>query len=443
MKATASRKVGVVYEAQGKRNAEAWQRGAREAMGRMGNNAQAQVRVTVSNLNDLMDSDRRDLLSICLDVDPANPENQHSVPAYKIWARHAVKEIVDGLPRSARRSAKDVVARILAYVDALHPKGRSVALFPGKGFWREYVLPVPIRNRIRYGRPDVLPILWALDEYKPYAILAAYHDHASLFRASLGRTALILEETLDLDTSDWRFASGRQPTRARAMGTGAGRGLQGDTFEARVDERVHRFWSRVAETAARLLDDLSVDRLVIAGPEEGAHAIRASLPAPSRPKVVGLLPLPSYAGWAEIRDRTLPLALAEEHRRDTELVRAVVEGAASNRGAVRGTAATLYALMQGQARAVVMQWEFDDMAWECVRCGYVDVAGVDACPTCGGPMEATTISLILPRLVRRCGAEFQLVDTRAASGFHPHEPVGALLRYAGTPVMSAGTTLSG
>lgn len=409
----------------------------------MGNNALARVKVTVSNLNELMDSDRRDLLSIYLDVDPTNPENQHSVPAYKIWARHAVKETVDGLPRSARRSTKDAVARILAHVDALHPQGRGVALFAGKGFWREYVLPVPIGNRIRYGRPDVLPILWALDEYKPYAILAAYHDRASLFRASLRRTTLILEETLDLDTSDWRFASGRQPTHARAMGTGAGRGLQTDTFEARVDEHVHRFWSRVAETAARLLDDLNVDRLIIAGPEEGAHAIRASLPELSRRKVVGLLPLPSYAGWAEIRDRTLPVALAEEHRRDTDLVRAVVEGAASKRGAVRGTVATLHALMQGQARTVVMYWEFEDMAWECVRCGYVDVSGCDACPTCGGPMEATTISLILPRLVRRCGAELQLVDTRAASSFHPHEPVGALLRYAHIPLLSADTTLSG
>ena len=381
------------------------------------------------DLTELVDSDRKDILSVCLDVDPAKAENQHAIPAYRIWARHAVREIVDGLPRTVRRHGKDAATRILACIDALHPEGRGLALFAGRRFWREYMLSVPIRNRVRYGRPDVLPVLAALDEYKPYAILAAYRDHASLFTASLGRTALLLQETLDLDTSDWRFASGRQPTHARATGTGAGRGLQGDTFEARVDEHVRRFWAAAAEAAAHALDGLGIDRLIIAGPEEGVHAVRASLPASQQRKVVGLVPLPAYAGWAEIRNRTLPVALAEEHRRDAELVQSVVERAATKSGAVVDSAATLEALMKGRALTVVMRWDYDDMAWECPRCGYVDVLGVDACPTCGGPMDATTLSLLLPRLVRRCGAELQLVGEPAAARFHPHEPVGALLRY--------------
>src|SRR3990172_2390343 len=86
------------------------------------------------------------------------------------------------------------------------------------------VLPVPLTNRAQYGRPDVVPVLWAVDEYEPYAILAVDREHARILIAYLGRTTTVDEETLELDTSDWRFKAGRQPSfTGRGGGGGSGR----------------------------------------------------------------------------------------------------------------------------------------------------------------------------------------------------------------------------
>ena len=52
------------------------------------------------------------------------------------------------------------------------------------------MLPVPLRHHVAYGRPDVLPLLWAMDEYQPYAILAVTRERARL----LGGTCTIDRE---------------------------------------------------------------------------------------------------------------------------------------------------------------------------------------------------------------------------------------------------------
>ena len=57
-------------------------------------------------------------------------------------------------------------------------------------------------------------------------------EHARILIAYLGRTATVDEETLELDTSDWRFKAGRQPAFTARGGMGAGRGAQRDRCRA-------------------------------------------------------------------------------------------------------------------------------------------------------------------------------------------------------------------
>src|SRR3990170_2061003 len=137
------------------------------------------------DLADLIEAERADVLSVSLDVDPSRPEHQGQNPAYRIWLRNALRQTLEAIPKEARRGADELA---------------------------QYVLPVPLTNRAQYGRPDVVPVLWAVDEYEPYAILAVDREHARILIAYLGRTTTVDEETLELDTSDWRFKAGRQPS---------------------------------------------------------------------------------------------------------------------------------------------------------------------------------------------------------------------------------------
>lgn len=107
-----------------------------------------------------------------------------------------------------------MAARIVRLLRS-RPRGRGVAVYAAPDMWRTYILPVPLQNRARYGRPDIMPLLWAIDEYEPYAILVVDREHARVAVTYLGRSAIVDKEELWLNRRSWRFASGRPPTFTR------------------------------------------------------------------------------------------------------------------------------------------------------------------------------------------------------------------------------------
>jgi rubrerythrin len=381
-------------------------------------------------LADLIEMDRRDVLSLTLDVDPTKPENQHGRPAYKVWLGSALHDLLEGLTAEDRKAAREPVERIVAHVERALLESRGLAIFAAPGLWQEFALPVSLPSRIRYGRPDVIPVLWALDEHEPYAILAVFRDRAAVLIVRLGRASVIQEETFELDTSDWRFKAGRQPTFTKQSGGGASRGAAPDAHAARVEEQVRRFWRRAAEEAASLLRDQGIGRLIIAGPEEAAHAVRELLPEFARKTVVSLVPVRSSAGPDEIRERTLPVALAEERRREAELVAQILNDAARGAGAVVGPADTIAALRRGQVQTVVADRDVNAEVWYCANCGFTSKTEVRRCPVCGAPVARVRLAEILPLLARRTGARLELADGPAAAALRPHDGIGGVLRYA-------------
>ncbi|MGH2372149.1 MAG: VLRF1 family aeRF1-type release factor [bacterium] len=385
------------------------------------------------DLSDLVATDRRDVLSIYLDVDPTKPENQSAHPAYVIWLRNALRDILNGLSKEDRRTLGATAQELENFVASTRPAGRGLVLFAAPGLWRQHFLPVPVSNHAAYGRPNTMPLLWTIDEYEPYAILFIDSEHARILAAYLGRTAVVEEEALELDTSDWRFKAGRPPTFTKAAGTGASRGAQRDTFEARVEDHVRRFWQSAADATAKWLDELQIGRLIIGGPETATSAVREMLPEHAHDSVVGLVPLPAYSDVSEIRERTLPVALAAERRREDELVAQLLDLAGAHSGGVVGKAATLNALQQGQAMMLVADRELTGTVWQCVECNYVSVDATDRCAVCGGAVEEFELPQLLPLLAYRSGAAIELVGKDAAERLRAHEGLGALLRYVQAP----------
>jgi len=110
------------------------------------------------DVSDLLNSPRRDVLSIALDVDPTKPENQAEPPAYRIWLRNELRALLDQLPKDERKRIKEIIGRVEAFIEQERPQGRGLAIFAADDLWRVHVLPVPLRNLVRFGRPDVLPL---------------------------------------------------------------------------------------------------------------------------------------------------------------------------------------------------------------------------------------------------------------------------------------------
>lgn len=47
----------------------------------------------------LLKSDRRDVLSVALDLDPTQPEHQSPHPAYRTWLRETFQHMLETVPR--------------------------------------------------------------------------------------------------------------------------------------------------------------------------------------------------------------------------------------------------------------------------------------------------------------------------------------------------------
>ncbi|MDR7481712.1 MAG: VLRF1 family aeRF1-type release factor [Armatimonadota bacterium] len=351
-----------------------------------------------TDLDDLLAMDRDDVLSVALNTDPARPENQAAHPAYQIWLTNALRDLLAELPARRRRQARPTVERVTHYVATWKPAGRGIALFAARGLWRTLTLQVPLPHRVRYGQPDVTAVLEALDEHRPYAILAVDHRRARLALGYLGNATLLAEEKLDLHTEYWRRTTGRRPTAARRLGEGAGRGNQHDEFDARLEAHYRAFWEHVAHEAERAMAARGLDRLVIGGPAEAASAVARLLPPDRRRTVVATVPLPLYRGLPEMLRRTLQVAVEAERRRDRALVADALEAAGSQR-AVLGWPAVHEALRVGQVHALV----------------------VDRTVLARHPE--------LPRSARAAGARLELVDADAAAPLHAHGGIAALLRH--------------
>ncbi len=350
------------------------------------------------DIAELLQTDRKDVLSVYLDTDGRKPENQRTKPAYAVWAQHALRDALKDLSGDALRQASKSARRILAIVTRQSPEGRGLIIFAAPGLWKEYHLPLPVPNRIRYGAPDVTTLIDLTDQYRPYAILVVDHEHARILQAYLGETTVVEEDMLDLHTEDWRTMAGRRPTSTRQMGVGVGRGNQRDTFDARVDAHRRRFLATVARATARFMHDKGIERLIISGAEDVTSEVRQALPPEARDKVVGVVAPEAHAGMAEIRDRTLAVALAAEQRQDAGLVSAVLDHVAWG-GGVAGIQPTLEALTQGRVLTLV-----------------VDRHVLSEMPT-------------LPLMARRHGACLAPVQGLPAHGLRAHGGIGAILRY--------------
>ncbi len=378
-----------------------------------------------TDVEELLSLDRTDVLSVHLDTDPTKPENQRPEPAYRIWARKAVLELAERAGASARKWLMGLADRVDARLRDDRPRGRGLVLYAADNLWREYVLPVEVQNRVRYGIVDLWPLLWVQQTYTPYAVLLVHRDHARLWITHLGEAELVDDEEFQLDSTQWRFTSGKPPSFAKGMGMPASRGAQRDTFDARVEEHLRRFWSRVASAVGKSLEELKVQRLIVGGPPEAATTVCDLLPEPARRKLVGTVSVPPLEEWREIRERVLEVAREDRRRRQHELREALQNGEGPG-GAVLGPEATLEALLRRQVLVVAADRDMEGRVWMCRGCEFATLRPEERCPTGGEALVETSWTQLLPALAWRNHAEIVLLEPGM---LREHGGIGAVLRY--------------
>jgi len=377
-------------------------------------------------VDEWMALDRDDVLSVYLDVDPADPANSGFSQAWRSWLNDALGSLSVEGPRDRQmtlRALKDEADKLLS---GYRPGGKGHVLFLAPGMQDSLDLPLRLENRVHFGRIDVLPLLWLLDEYQRYGILRVDHETATFYTAHLGRINPGSELSMELDTGDW---SRKDLMPATSYGRELTAGSHRDAFEDRVAENQKRFFKEVTEAAAEWSRKARLDRIVLGGDEQAAAALRSEFPTELADRVIGSVPLPQYENDKDMEERVRSLAETHEREAESSLVEEIVGAAKSGGNGALGTDDVLGSLVERRAHTVAAVWPLEGSATVCGKCGFATGQTLEACPVCGGDTYMEPLAETLSRLSHAAGSSVEWVRPPAAEQLRAVGGVGARLRF--------------
>jgi len=365
--------------------------------------------LTETNLKELLGyQTENQVLSLYLNTNPTDG----AADVYKKNLRSMLKEA---------ELALDVVAIDNYFMREYDWSGRSVAVFScaPDDFFRAYPLAIPMRNQLVVSdHPHVKPLVSLLDYYGGYGVVLVDKQGARLFSFHLGE---LKEQEGILGESVRHTKHGGASAKPGMRG-----GMAGQTrYEDEVAERNFR---GVADFAAHFFNENNVRRVLIGGTEENIPLLRNQLPKSWQSLIVGTFPMSMAASKVEVLEKTMQIGKQAEFRREEQLLKKLVTGAAKEQKGVLNLNQTLGAVQDGRVQALVLQDGYRAPGYQCQGCGYLTSQELSTCPYCGSQFKqiADAVEMAVYKVMKAGGDVEVIQNQHEIAGF---ENIGALLRY--------------
>jgi hypothetical protein len=307
----------------------------------------------------LLDTD--ETLSLYLNVNNAVRENQADTPAWRIELKNALQRLEADLGESRRGAWKAIRERVDRYFNDYRPQSKGLVLFVTPDDEQVYELPVEVENAAAFGKPMVAPMIWQMDEYEPYLVVMVDQEEARFYQSYLGQTDFEEGMEIDLDEYDFGQKTLMPATSAVMGGHPLTQGSHRDEFDDTLKEHRARFYRDVVETTAKLADRESIQRIILAGSEQSAHAVHNEMDDTLRKQVVTIKSIPMRSSPTEIFSQIQQESLNNERDREMELINEVVDFAKSGGRGALGQAAVEKAMTMQQIELLVMSWPPENM----------------------------------------------------------------------------------
>lgn len=342
-------------------------------------------------------------LSLYLQVNPALEENQAETPAWKIYAKNALRDLDRRTEGDSRAAWEAVYERVSEYLENYAPGGKGLVLFYCGSYEQVYELPVmPHTNTVHFGKPMVAPLLWLMDEYERYIIVLADSEEAHFLTTYLGnieRQDAMASERFTFDFREKTLMP--RPGSATMSGGIVTAGSHRDSFDDKMNDYIYRFHGDVARRIRDMQRELGAERIIIGGTEKAAHAVFDQLHETVQHHVVEVMPIPLEWTDQQVINRVLPVALEHERQREMEVVDQVIGAAKSGGRGALGYNDVMRALDMQQVETLVASFPSQD--------------------------EESLHDLTLRAL--ESGGHIELVHDRAAEKLNQHGGVAARLYY--------------
>jgi hypothetical protein len=337
------------------------------------------------------------VLSLYLDVNPANQDNQGK--AYVLRARNALKTA--GAPA-------EVSKKVLGALEHDSPQARSRAIFATNGSMEVYNLQVdlPLVQGVeaRWGEPYLTPILYVLDEYERVGVVFLDSEKWRMFEVFLGEIEELPGAFRAVSTQDWGRLS--QDSRGRRYGPGAAHRAAANTdrFERRMDVWTHRFYKQMVGVLEQTLSQRNIQRLLLVGQKAEVQIFQELLPRSLREKVLAALPsLPTPLTQAgEVLGLVQSVLEPLQRERENRLLDELAE-----RG-VSGLDQTLELLQQGGLHLLVAPWNPQGRVYRAPD-GWVGASTPGAVAHGASQIEEAELKQVLPELAASYGTRLEFV----------------------------------
>jgi hypothetical protein len=295
-------------------------------------------------------------LTMYLTVDPRSSENINSNPGWRIWTKNTLRDVTKSQDEGETGVWSDVRARAETLLEGYQPTGKGLALLVSPSFERTFDLPFPIENQASFGKPNVMPLLWALDEYEPYLIALVDQTEARFFLSYLGEVGF--QDTVEINLN---IGEGPQHT-AMPTSHSVARGSKKDEVQDRQDEHIAGLHRDVVAHLQKLTEQHNVRRIVLGGSEQAAHQVRNFMPEKMAEAVVAVLPIPILTYPREWNNQVQAAALEYERAQETKLVGEIIDFAKSGGRGALGWKDVQQALQMQRVELLVLPWPVVDEA---------------------------------------------------------------------------------
>ncbi len=223
-------------------------------------------------------SDERSVLSIYLNTNPADPEQQNG--AWKIHLKNGFKRIEQYLAASedtkelaAFKELKEKVEKeIENHQDDLH-KGIVIFASQEPKLWSVHYVQVPVKTSFHWeNHPVVEELSYMHKAYPEAGVVLPSFGEVRILDTAMGVVKDELTYTFDSGLEVWREQKGMNPYENRGTA-----GSHVDDLDHRLRENLHRFYKEMGSTVEQLKKKRDWEEIHIAGEADLANSFASIL----------------------------------------------------------------------------------------------------------------------------------------------------------------------
>lgn len=336
------------------------------------------------------------VLSVYCDTDPSKEENKSM--AWVIRIKNALKDY--NTLDIKLKNGRTFLEEFLLSLETLHPETRTLAKFAwindknemdSETFELQIDLPAVDlslgRVDIHYGKPYLLPIYYAFDEYDRIGVLHIYGTKWRFYEVFLNEVEEITDTFAEISSDEWRDIQdhltaidqnlyGERNFNARQKFK--------DKFESKYQNWSHKLYNRLADMLEKSMHKLDISRLVLMGTDWQLSFFENYLSHDIKKLIIGHVSNPTNPdnpSKKEIIEKITPLLEKTENDEEKKYFDLVYQGFG-----ISGLSDVLEALQIGRLQILLLPWDFDAKAYKCedgLIFGFLD----EAKKHCDNPAE--------------------------------------------------------